>query len=133
MVYMLVFGLLEQELGADEIAWFRIPLAFIGSTVGVALYHGRVLRDGLRSLPAPVEQVDSVHVTLVAARGGDWIRELSEDAGAEVRLRLRADLDDFVLPSAEELSEAVRAVGAGEMLVTVAADGTFEVVPLKKG
>jgi hypothetical protein len=135
MVYMLVFGLLEQELGADEIAWFRIPLAFIGSTVGVALYHGRVLRDGLRSLPAPVEQVDSVHVTLVAARGGDWIRELSEDAGVEVRLRLRADLDDFVQPSVGELSEAVRLVGAGagEMLVTVAGDGTFEVVPLKKG
>jgi len=136
MVFMVIFGLLEKSLGVDELAWFRIPLAIIGATAGVALYHGQVLREGLRSMPAPVEQVEqaeSVHVTLVAARGGDWVRDLAEQTGVEVRLRLRADLDDFVLPSADELSEAVRSVGAGEMLVTVAADGTFEVVPLKKG
>jgi len=133
MVYMVVFGLLEQELGADELAWFRIPLALIGSTVGVAVYHGRVLRDGLRSMPASSRQEVSTHVTLVAGRGGEWVREFSEYAGVEVRLRLRADVADFVQPSARELSDAVRSVEVGELVITVAGDGTFEVVPLKKG
>jgi hypothetical protein len=133
MVYMVVFGLLEQELGADELAWFRIPLALIGSTVGVAVYHGRVLRDGLRSMPASSRQEVSTHVTLVAGRGGEWVREFSESAGVEVRLRLRADVADFVQPSARELSDAVRSVEVGELVITVAGDGTFEVVPLKKG
>ena len=133
MVYMVVFGLLEQELGADELAWFRIPLALIGSTAGVAVYHGRVLRDGLRSMPASSRQEVSTHVTLVAGRGGEWVREFSEYAGVEVRLRLRADVADFVQPSARELSDAVRSVEVGELVITVAGDGTFEVVPLKKG
>ena len=133
MVYMVVFGLLEQELGADELAWFRIPLALIGSTAGVAVYHGRVLRDGLRSMPASSRQEVSTHVTLVAGRGGEWVREFSESAGVEVRLRLRADVADFVQPSARELSDAVRSVEVGELVITVAGDGTFEVVPLKKG
>ena len=133
MVYMVVFGLLEQELGADELAWFRIPLALIGSTIGVAVYHGRVLRDGLRSMPASSRQEVSTHVTLVAGRGGEWVREFSEYAGVEVRLRLRADVADFVQPSARELSDAVRSVEVGELVITVAGDGTFEVVPLKKG
>lgn len=133
MVYVVVFGLLERDLGADQLAWFRIPLALVGSTAGVTVYHGRVLREGLQSMPPPAEQAESVHVTLVAASGGEWTRELIEQAGVEVRLRLRTDIGDFVPPSVEDLSGAVRGAGADELLVTVAGDGTFEVVPLTKG
>ncbi len=133
MVYMVVFGLLERDLGADELAWFRIPLALIGSTAGVTVYHGRVLRDGLRSMPTGVDDAAAVHVTLVAAVGGNWVRELIEEAGVEVRLRLRTDIGDFVQPSVKDLTDTVRSIDADEMLVTVAGDGTFEVVPLKKG
>jgi len=132
MVFMVIFGLLEKDLGADELAWFRIPLAIIGATAGVALYHGRVLREGLRSMPTIVADVASTHVTLVAGLGGNWVREFAEQAGVEVRLRLRADIVEFVEPSVHELSDAVRSDDAGELLVTVAGDGTFEVVPLKK-
>ena len=119
--------------GPVELAWFRIPLALIGSTAGVTVYHGRVLRDGLRSMPTGVDDAAAVHVTLVAAVGGNWVRELIEEAGVEVRLRLRTDIGDFVQPSVKDLTDTVRSIDADEMLVTVAGDGTFEVVPLKKG
>ncbi len=129
MVFMVIYGLLERDLGADQVAWFRIPLALIGSTAGVAVYHGRVLRQGLRSVPEAMRP-RQLRITLVAAADEAFVGDLAEAAGANVVKRVRTDVVLFTAPPVDELAEAVREAGAEEVLVTVAGDGSFEVVPL---
>ena len=135
MVFMVIYGLLEQDLGADEIAWFRIPLALVGSTVGVAVYHGRVLRQGLRAVPAE-SRPKAVHITLVAHEGAGLAEALAERTGAHVSLLTRADGmagQAWGDPALEDLVGAVRAAGQTRLLIVVATDGTFELVPVTEG
>jgi catechol 2,3-dioxygenase-like lactoylglutathione lyase family enzyme len=45
LVFNVVYGLLERDLSAERVADMGVPLGVIGSTVGVAAYHRRFLRQ----------------------------------------------------------------------------------------
>lgn len=73
LVFNVVYGLLERDLSADRVADMGVPLAVIGSTVGVAVYHSRFLRQirALRvgeQLPQPrtgiIETYGLSHISL---------------------------------------------------------------------
>jgi len=73
LVFNVVYGLLERDLNADRIADMGVPLAVIGSTVGVAAYHSRFVREirALRvreQLPQPktgiIETYGLSHISL---------------------------------------------------------------------
>ncbi|SVC98276.1 uncharacterized protein METZ01_LOCUS351130, partial [marine metagenome] len=73
LVFNVVYGLLERDLSADRVADMGVPLAVIGSTVGVAAYHSRFVRQirALRvgeQLPQPrtgiIETYGLSHISL---------------------------------------------------------------------
>ncbi len=67
LVFNVVYGLLERDLSAERVADMGVPLAVIGSTVGVAAYHRRFLRQ-IRAL-RPGEQAPQARTGVIETYG----------------------------------------------------------------
>ena len=128
MVYMVLFGVLDGSLDGDSVAGFRIPLALIGATAGMSVYHGRVLRSGLRSVPTS-SRPSSRTVTLVGPAASALVSAIGEVPGVRVVHHRRLDLTDPAEVDPEVVLGALRA-GTGDIVVVVAGDGSIEVVPV---
>ncbi|MCH2425553.1 MAG: DUF5671 domain-containing protein, partial [Acidimicrobiales bacterium] len=128
MVYMVVFALLDGSLEAETLEGFRIPLALVGATAGVAVYHGRVLRSGLRAVPASSRPSPRT-VTVVGPPAPALVVALEALSGLRIIQHRRLDVADQVDLELEAVVEEVR-TGAGNMVVVVAADGSTEVIPV---
>ena len=128
MVYMVVFALLDGNLEAETLEGFRIPLALVCSTGGVAVYHGRVLRSGLRAVPTSSRPSPRT-VTVVGPPAPALVAALEGLSGLRVVQYRRLDVSARVDLAAESVVEEVR-TGAGNMVVVVAADGSTEVIPV---
>jgi len=128
MVYMVVFALLDGSLEAETLEGFRIPLALVGATAGVAVYHGRVLRSGLRAVPASSRPSPRT-VTVVGPPAPALVVALAALSGLRIIQHRRLDVADQVDLELEAVVEEVR-TGAGNMVVVVAADGSTEVIPV---
>jgi len=128
MAFLVLFGLLDGDLDVDKVAIFRFPLAILGATAGVAAYHGRVLRDGLRAVPASTRPPLRT-VTVVGAEVSGLVGRLEALPGVRVVRRLRIGSPDAVpLDPDAVLAEAQASVD--DLLVVVAADGSTEVIPV---
>jgi len=132
MVYMVVFGLLDGSLDVESVAPFRFPLGLIGATASVSVYHGRVLRSGLRSVPAS-SRPSLRTITVVGPAASPLLSAIGEVPGVRVIHHERLDITDPV----DEVSEAIldgvlEAVGASteDMVVVVSGDGPIEVIPV---
>ena len=128
MVYLVLFGLLDGSLDVEKVAIFRFPLAAIGATAGVAAYHGRVLRAGLRAVP-PSARPALRTVTVVGADLSDLVGSLEELPGVRVVHRLRLGTPGAV-PSDPGAVVATVAATTDDLLVVVAEDGSVDVVPV---
>jgi hypothetical protein len=128
MVFLVLFGLLDGSLDVEKVAIFRFPLALLGATVGVAAYHGRVLRTGLRAVPVSSRPTLRT-VTLVGVGQGSLGGALREIPGVRLIVRRRLDVVEHAVIDVHAVVEAVRANG-GDALVLVDEDGTWRVVPL---
>ena len=128
MVYLVLFGLLDGSLDVEKVAVFRFPLAAIGATAGVAVYHGRVLRAGLRAVP-PSARPTLRTVTVVGADLSDLVGRLEGISGVRVVRRLRLGAPDAVPVDPDGLVAVVEAT-TDDLLVVVAEDGSVEVVPV---
>jgi len=128
MVYMVVFALLDGSLEAETLEGFRIPLALVCSTGGVAVYHGRVLRSGLRAVPTSSRPSPRT-VTVVGPPAPALVAALEGLSGLRVVQYRRLDVSVRVDLVPESVVEEVR-TGAGNMVVVVAADGSTEVIPV---
>ena len=128
MVYMVVFALLDGSLEAETLEGFRIPLALVCSTGGVAVYHGRVLRSGLRAVPTSSPPSPRT-VTVVGPPAPALVAALEGLSGLRVVQYRRLDVSVRVDLVPESAVEEVR-TGAGNMVVVVAADGSTEVIPV---
>ncbi len=128
MVYLVLFGLLDGNLDVEKVAVFRFPLATIGATAGVAAYHGRVLRAGLRAVPPSVRPTLRT-VTVVGADLSDLVERLNGLAGVRVVRRLRLGTPGAVPADPDAVVAAVEAT-ADDLLVVVAEDGSVDVVPV---
>ena len=128
MVYMVVFAILDGSLEAETLEGFRIPLALVGATGGVAVYHGRVLRSGLRAVPTSSRPSPRT-VTLVGPPTPALVAALEGLSGLRVVQHRRLDVSARVDLVPESVVEEVR-TGAGNMVVVVAADGSTEVIPV---
>jgi len=112
----------------EKVAVFRFPLAAIGATAGVAVYHGRVLRAGLRAVP-PSARPTLRTVTVVGADLSDLVGRLEGISGVRVVRRLRLGAPDAVPVDPDGLVAVVEAT-TDDLLVVVAEDGSVEVVPV---
>jgi len=128
MVYMVVFGLLDGSLDGDSVAGFRIPLALVGATAGVSVYHGRVLRTGLRAVP-PSSRPSQRTVTVVGPRASALVAAIGDVPGVRVVHRRRLDVAEPVEVDTADVVEAVR-TAAGDLVVVLAGDGSIEVIPV---
>ncbi|HBM56543.1 MAG TPA: hypothetical protein DD388_07925, partial [Acidimicrobiaceae bacterium] len=124
MVYMVVFGLLDGSLDGDSVAGFRIPLALVGATAGVSVYHGRVLRTGLRAVP-PSSRPSQRTVTVVGPRASALVAAIGDVPGVRVVHRRRLDVAEPVEVDTADVVEAVR-TAAGDLVVVLAGDGSIE-------
>ena len=128
MVYLLLFGLLDGSLDVERVAIFRVPLAAIGATVGVAAYHGRVLQVGLRTVPQSIRPVQRT-VTLIGGDLADLEERLEKIAGVRVVSRLRLEAPDAVPADLDSVVMAVEAT-CEDLVVVVADDGSADVIPV---
>ncbi len=129
MVFLVIFGLLDGSLNIEKLAIFRFPLALLGATAGVAAYHGRVLRTGLRLAPTSIRPISRT-VTVVGADLTDLVRALEEVPGVEVNRHVRIGSPGAIPAEPEILVAAVRE-SAHDLLIVVSGDGSVEVIPLK--
>ena len=128
MVYMVVFALLDGSLEAETLEGFRIPLALVGATAGVAVYHGRVLRSGLRAVPVSSRPSPRT-VTVVGPPVPALVAALQGLSGLRLVQHRRLDVSGEVDLDPESVVEEVR-TGSGNMVVVVSADGATEVIPV---
>ena len=128
MVYMVLFGLLDGSLDVESVATFRIPLALIGATAGISVYHGRVLRSGLTSVPAS-SRPSLRTVTVVGPAASALLSALDEVPGVRVVHHLRLDVTEPVEADPVDVLDVVRA-GTDDMVVVVAGDGSIQVIPV---
>ena len=128
MAFLVLFGLLDGDLDVDKVAIFRFPLAILGATAGVAAYHGRVLRDGLRAVPASTRPPLRT-VTVVGAEVSGLVGRLEALPGVRVVRRLRIGSPDAVPLDPDAVLAEVQA-SVDDLLVVVAADGSTEVIPV---
>jgi len=128
MVFLILFGLLEGDLDVEKMAVFRFPLSMLGATVGVAAYHGRVLRSGLRAVPVSTRPALRT-VTVVGADVSDLVAELEGLPGVRVVRRLRIGSPGAVPVDPGAVVADVRE-SADDLLVVVSGDGSVEVIPL---
>ena len=128
MVYMVLFGLLDDSLDVGSVATFRIPLALIGATAGISVYHGRVLRSGLTSVPAS-SRPSLRTVTVVGPAASALLSEIGEVPGVRVVHHLRLDVAELVEADPANVLDVVR-TGSDDMVVVVAGDGSIQVIPV---
>ena len=128
MVFLVLFGLLDGSLDVEKVAIFRFPLALLGATVGVAAYHGWVLRTGLRAVPASSRPTLRT-VTVVGADLSDLVGALAAVPGVRVVRRLRLGSPGAVPADLEAVVAAVRACD-DDLLVVISSDGSTEVIPV---
>ena len=128
MVYMVLFGLLDGSLDVESVATFRIPLALIGATAGISVYHGRVLRSGLTSVPAS-SRPSLRTVTVVGPAASALLSAIGEVPGVRVVHHLRLDVAEPVEADPADVLDVVRA-GTDDMVVVVAGDGSVQVIPV---
>jgi len=128
MVYMVVFALLDGSLEAETLEGFRVPLALVGATAGVAVYHGRVLRSGLRAVPVSSRPSPRT-VTVVGPPVPALVAALQGLSGLRLVEHRRLDVSGEVDLDPESVVEEVR-TGSGNMVVVVSADGFTEVIPV---
>ena len=128
MVYMVLFGLLDGSLDVESVATFRIPLALIGATAGISVYHGRVLRSGLTSVPAS-SRPSLRTVTVVGPAASALLSAIGEVPGVRVVHHLRLDVAEPVEADPADVLDVVRA-GTDDMVVVVAGDGSIQVIPV---
>ena len=128
MVYMLLFGLLDGSLDVESVATFRIPLALIGATAGISVYHGRVLRSGLTSVPAS-SRPSLRTVTVVGPAASALLSAIGEVPGVRVVHHLRLDVTEPVEADPADVLDVVQA-GTDDMVVVVAGDGSIQVIPV---
>ena len=128
MVFLVLFGLLDGSLDVEKVAIFRFPLALLGATVGVAAYHGRVLRVGLRTVPSSARPTLRT-VTVVGADLTDLIDGLQAVPGVRVIRRLRLGSPEAVPADPGWVIDAVRE-SADDLVVVVSEDGSVEVIPV---
>jgi len=128
MAFLVLFGLLDGDLDVDKVAIFRFPMAILGATAGVAAYHWRVLRDGLRAVPASTRPPLRT-VTVVGAEVSGLVGRLEALPGVRVVRRLRIGSPDAVPLDPDAVLAEVQA-SVEDLLVVVAADGSTEVIPV---
>jgi len=128
MVFLVLFGLLEGDLDVEKMAVFRFPLSMLGATVGVAVYHGRVLRSGLRAVPVSARPTLRT-VTVVGTELSDLVGRLEGLPGVRVVQRVRLDAPGVTPADPESVVADVRDA-TGDQLVVVGADGSAEVIPV---
>ncbi len=128
MAFLVLFGLLDGDLDVEKVAIFRFPLAVLGATAGVAAYHGRVLRHGLRAVPTSTRRPMRT-VTVVGAEVSGLVGRLEALPGVQVVRRLRIGSPDAVPLDPDAVLAEVQA-SVDDLLVVVAVDGSTEVIPV---